>query len=164
MPEILLKITPPKGMPTTKDFTQAFERAVRKTTGLVERDIQATMKTWARKADFETVVTSAGGSYTISTGTDDPVYGYVDAGTKPHAIRAKRARSLRFYGGFRPKTRVGVIGSGAGGASGAAVFREAVFHPGTAPRRFLLTISRRRQKTLEQETAQNLAKVARGKP
>lgn len=162
MPNIALKPLLPKGMPKTSDFTQAIKKAALKTANLTERDLKATTKTWVHKPDFSVNILPTDDPYTIIAGTDDDIYGYVDAGTKPHVIRPKRSRYLRFFSGYRAKTRVGIIGSREGGAYGDTVFRTSVYHPGTKARQFMATIARRRQKTFEQEISTAIAKLTRG--
>lgn len=103
-----------------------------------------TVKTWAHRVTFRKVKTSNGRSvYTV-----DKVYQYVDKGTKPHIIRAKRAPNLRFrVGGFKPKTKVNVINSYKGApADGDFVSKRQVNHPGTEARNFSSIIEERMRK------------------
>lgn len=160
MPNIRLTPILPK-LPKASEFRQAFEKAALKTAHLVERDLKSTTRTWTHQPKFSVNVLPIDNPYTIIAGTDDDIYGYVDAGTRPHTIRPKRSKYLRFYSGYRSKTRVNIIGSREGGSSGEAVFRQEVHHPGFAGRNFLAQIARRRQTTLEQEVSQNTAKVMR---
>lgn len=138
-----------------------MEQAVLKSARLVERDFKATTRTWDHKPQFVTQVAQQGGDYTVASGTDSAIYNYVDAGTKPHEIRAKRSKYLAFQSGYRAKTRVGIIGSQEGGSFGDTQFAQVVQHPGTKARRFTITIQQRRQKTIEQEVSQAIAKVNR---
>lgn len=161
MPEIKLTITAPKNLPSGKDFAQAIQKAAQKTAKLAQRDLESTVRTWDSKPDFEIETSESEGDYTVAAGTDDPVYNYVDQGTKQHVIRPKRSRYLRFYSGYRPKGKTGVIGSQSGGASGNPVFSTIAQHPGFSGRKFTILIAKRRQKTLEQEVSQVIAKVAR---
>lgn len=148
-------------MPSTKEYQRAIEQAVDKTANLIHRDYRSTVATWEHKVTFTQTVDKRGGVFAIEVSTDDDIYGYVDRGTRPHVIRPKRARALRFRGGYRAKTRVGVIGSRQGGAFGATVHAMSVNHPGFPGRKFSETIRRRRRTTLQQEASQNIAKIAR---
>lgn len=123
--------------------------------------MQATTRTWQRKPQFDVAVLQSGTDYVVVAGTDDDIYGYVDTGTRPHIIRPRRSRYLRFQVGGRPKTRPGVIHSypGAPGTDWRSAYF--VLHPGAGARRFTATIARRRQKSLEQDISQGIAKVAR---
>lgn len=158
-----LKLTPikPKNLPQGKEYLRAVESANQKTANATRRDLQATVRTWDHKVEFEVVEDRSGGDYSLTAGTDDKIYGYVNDGTKPHVIRPKKSRFLSFRGGYNAKTRVGVIGSRAGGPFGDSVVAQEVHHPGFPGRNFIKIIGQRRQKTLEQETSQNIAKVAR---
>lgn len=161
MPSLKLKpITPPK-LPTGREYAQAIEKAIYKTANLVQSDLQSTTRTWKHKPAFFITVSTQGADYVIAAGTNDKIYGYVDAGTKPHVIKPKRSKYLRFSSGYRAKTRVGIIGSQEGGSFGGDVYRQSVRHPGFPGRKFIVSIQKRRQKTLEQETSQAVAKVAR---
>lgn len=162
MPNISLKAISPKGLPKTKDFVQAIEKAVRNSAALTLRDLESTVKTWDTKVTFDVTITQSGNDYSVVAGTDSDVYKWVDSGTKPHTIKPKRSRYLRFLSGYRAKGRTGIIGSRAGGSYGDTVFSKGVNHPGFAGRRFTILIAKRRQKTIVQEIAQEIAKVTRG--
>jgi hypothetical protein len=56
---------------------------------------------------------SAAGSASVAVGSDSPVAGYIERGTRPHTIRARNARVLAFE------------------TSGGTVFARSVNHPGT---------------------------------
>lgn len=101
-------------------------------------DYRSTTSTWRHHVGFEALVDQRDdGSFDLIVGTDDTVYGYVDAGTAAHIIVPKYAKALRFRGGpYRAKTTPGVIGSKGGGPSGAFIHRMIVHHPGTKARRF----------------------------
>lgn len=101
----------------------------------IQNDYKATTATWKHKPEFKTQISLAGGTPSVSVSTTDKIFGYVDAGTRPHII-APRAKRLRFMSGFSAKTSPGVLGSGAGGASGDMVFARVVHHPGTKARGF----------------------------
>lgn len=161
MPKLSLKAITPKNIPSSKEYLRALEKAVHKTANLVRRDYESTTRTWDHKPKFTVEVTQTGANYEVTAGTDDKIYGFVDAGTRPHRIPKVGSKYMRFRSGYRAKTRVGVIGSSPGGAFGASVSAMVVNHPGFPGRKFTLRIKQRRQKTIEQETAQALAKVAR---
>jgi hypothetical protein len=95
-----------------------------------KKDIEATFETWSHKPTVDVKERSDGYSLTVN----DDVWNMLDKGTRAHRIVARRAKRLRFFGGYRAKTRPGFIGSQAGGASGGVVFRQSVNHPGTKAR------------------------------
>lgn len=156
----LQAIKPPK-MPTGEEYAKAMQAAVQKSAGLVLTDLQSTVRTWKHKPAFDVTITQVGDDYSVTAGTDDPIYGYVNDGTKPHPIRPKRSKYLRFSSGYKAKTRPNIIGSVEGGAFGNDVFSKGVLHPGFIGRRFDQAIAKRRQVTVAQEISQSIAKIAR---
>jgi len=154
-----LKAIKPGAMPTGQEYAKAMQKAVEKAASLALRDLEATTRTWVDKPAFDVTITEQGGSYGVTAGTDDAIYGYVDAGTKPHVIKPKRGKYLRFSSGFRAKTKVGVIGSFEGGSFGEDVFSKGVMHPGFPGRKFTQKIAQRRQATTRQLVEDGIAKV-----
>ncbi len=104
---------------------------------------EKTVKTWRTKVNFAKRKTRIG----RSIGTSSVVYAFVDLGTKPHVIRAKRAPALRFrVGGFKPKTKVNTLNSYKGAPGQSWVSRESVNHPGTKARNFTKIIEEKMRK------------------
>lgn len=103
-----------------------------------------TVKTWRTKVNFTARKTKLG----RSIWANNTIYKYVDKGTKPHVIRAKRAPNLRFLSqGFKAKTTPGVIGSMAGApADSGWVTKKSVNHPGTEARGFSEAIEKKMRK------------------
>lgn len=161
MPSLSLKPITPKNLPSTKEYLKAVTDAAQKTARLTGRDLESTTRTWKHKPQFEVTVTETNGDYSVAAGTDDQRYKWVNDGTRPHIIRPRRSRFLRFRVGGSPKTTPNVIGSKAGAQGTDWRTAQEIHHPGTTARNFTKRIQERRQKTLEQETSQNLAKVAR---
>lgn len=164
MPKLQLKALKPPTLPKGEDYAKAMEKATYKAAGLVLRDLQSTVRTWKHKPTFDVTITQNNGNYSVTAGTDDEIYGYVNDGTKPHVIKPKRSKYLRFSSGYKAKTRVGIIGSQDGGSFGNDVFSKGVYHPGFVGRKFTEKIAKRRQVTIEQEIDHSIALVARSKP
>ncbi len=160
MPVLKIKALKPAALPTADEYLSAIEKATYKSAGLLLRDLEATVRTWTKKPTFDLTITQANGDYSVTAGTDDEIYGYVDAGTEAHEIKPRRSKYLRFSSGYRAKTRVGVIGSTNGGSFGSDVFSKGVLHPGFPGRQFTEKIQKRRQTTVEQEISSGIAKVA----
>ena len=158
----LTAIKPPK-LPTGEEYLKAIQAAVYKSAGLTLKDLQSTVSSWSNKPKFDVTITKTGNDYSVTAGTDDVIYGYVNNGTKPHDIKPRRSKYLRFSSGYVAKTRVGIIGSIPGGAFGSDMFSKGVFHPGFPGRKFVDAIQKRRQVTTEQEISQAIAKVNRAK-
>jgi hypothetical protein len=107
-------------------------------------DFETTTATWQHKVGFS--IDKQDDRRIV--GTDDEIYHFVNKGTKPHTIVA-HGRALVFPGGgFRPKTRVKVIGSSGGSKGSGTVFRPVVHHPGTDAREFDQAIAEKWQKQL----------------
>ena len=161
MPTLKITALKPPKMPTGEAYEKAIQKAVLKSAKLIIKDFQSTTRTWIHKPEFDITTTEQDGGYSITAGTDDKIYGYVNNGTKAHAIRPKRSKYLRFSSGYKAKTRVGVIKSYTGGSFGNDVFSKGVMHPGFIGRRFDKAIAKRREVTIHQEIEQAIAKVAR---
>lgn len=131
----------PKGeMFHTAQYNKAVERAGGMSAKAIEVDFHVTTRTWTHQPAFKIVHITGNKEWEIFT--EDPIYGYVSLGTKPHDITPKNARRLVFYRtGFRPKSRAGWIGSNKGKkATKDLTFAKKVHHPGTAARKFAPTI------------------------
>ena len=111
-------------------FATAAKLGMKDAAEAAQQDIEATFKTWKHQPTVIVKERSDGYSLTV----DDAVWQMLDVGTRAHRIVARRAKRLRFFGGYRAKTRPGFIGSQAGGSSGGPVFRQSVMHPGTKAR------------------------------
>lgn len=130
--------------------TDVIKRVLTEAAKVGEREIMArfqrTVETWEHKPVFEAIREVRGDEVTLLVGTDDPVYGYVDAGTRPHRIEPRGNYPLRFQwggpGSYRPKTMPGQLASTQGGPTGPMVAFWSVNHPGTQPRRFTEQIHR----------------------
>lgn len=105
---------------------------------VLRKDFEKTVATWSNrsKPTFKKVVTQTAAAMSVEVSTDSDIYRYVSKGTKKHVIKSKKAKSLRFRTGYSPKTRVGSLTSGGGGASGEFVSAKKVQHPGTKARKF----------------------------
>jgi hypothetical protein len=103
-------------------------------------DFESTSSTW----DHQPVYTVKAQKDGRIVGTKNEVWLMLNAGTKPHNIFPRNAKRLAFPGGpYSAKTRPGFIGSQAGGASGAIIFRRFVRHPGTKPRGWSTIIAKK---------------------
>lgn len=161
MPQLKLTAITPQHLPSTKEYLKAMTDGVQSTGSLIMRDMQSTVRTWDHKPTFYVVIHNSKGDYAIIAGTDNLIYMFVDHGTKAHRIPKVGSTYMSFYSGYRAKTRVGVIGSQAGGPTGSKVSAMVVRHPGFPGRQFIMRIAKRRQVTMRQMTEQNIAKVNR---
>lgn len=111
-------------------FADAAKLGMKDAAEAAEKDILSTAETWEH--EIEVVVKERADGYSLEV--TDKIWKLLNEGTRAHRIVARRAKRLRFFGGYRAKTRPGFIGSQAGGSSGGVVFRQAVNHPGTKAR------------------------------
>jgi len=115
---------------------------MRKVGRAAKKDFELTTKTWEHDVDFEMVISLAGPGPEMMIATDNPIYRYVNDGTKPHPIFAgiytgkSTKKALSFLSGYKAKTTPNVIGSGSGGPFGKKVAVAYVNHPGTEGRNF----------------------------
>lgn len=129
-------------------------------------DYKKTYVNWKHKPTFSSKIltgASAGGVQ-IQVATDDAVYGYVDYGTKPHIIRAKTSRGLRFLGRITkgtPKTQPNVVGTFPGTPGEGWTNKMFVKHLGSKPRNFTKHIAKTAQRELARVTKNALARAAR---
>lgn len=107
-------------------------------------DFKRTTKTWKHKPTFSAKVDygASVGGVRIQVATDDPIYGYVDLGTKPHIIKPrKKGYPLKFQTGGQPKTEPEVILSVPGRVGKNTARAMVVHHPGTKARKFTKVIA-----------------------
>ena len=126
----------PKGKPV--DSESAFRTALAEEAKLAEKGLKLPASTWETQVEFETKNADTFSDMATKVFTTNEIYGFNDAGTKPHIISARRARTLRFFKtGFVSKTRPGRLQARAGRrANQDEVFPLDVAHPGTEARGF----------------------------
>lgn len=94
-------------------------------------DFIATTYTWRRRPDFTITEVDAAN---IVIGTDNDIWQMIDVGTRPHIIRVKYAKALRFQwggvGSYKAKTVPRQFRSNKGSVSGPINYRKQVSHPG----------------------------------
>jgi hypothetical protein len=113
----------------------------------VKVDFEVTSQTWKHQPSF--TIKASPGERVISTA--DEIYGYVDQGTRPHVIRPRAGKRLRFSPGGRAKTSPGQIRSGSGARGSGVVWAKQVNHPGTKARNFSKAIAAKWRKLLPQQ-------------
>lgn len=106
-------------------------------------DFHKTTATWNHQPDFKETVSVGGEGIKTEVVTDDPIYAYVDLGTKKHIIRPKHASALVFNSKFKPKTKPRVIGSTEGFSGPPKIVTQVVHHPGTKARKFTEVIKKK---------------------
>lgn len=104
-------------------------------TGYGKDQYEKTTEEWDTKPDFQVKRASRTGQTIMgSVTTDNEVFIYVDQGTRPHIITARRAPMLAFQTGYKAKTVPKQFRSRAGGKFGPWARKYSVRHPGTEAR------------------------------
>lgn len=126
----------------------------------VQEDFGKTVETWntavvflISRPDLDTA------EIKVAPGHPAKIYGYVDQGTKAHAIRARNVPYLRIPRTFVLKTKPGRLQSVAGERSDDAYFRREVWHPGIKARKFTKTILKKWKKSWPKLFAKHLKKL-----
>jgi hypothetical protein len=133
---------------------------------IIERMYERTTNTWRDKPKFSKTLKRGARTWIMRVGYDPSSeagkkYLWTDWGTEPHIIRANKAPRLAFGTTFVPKTRRGVIGSGAGKRGGRIVRPKQVRHPGTEAREFTKTIYNRRKDHFSRGMAKAMQRAIR---
>lgn len=146
-----------------------YQRLIRRVPGVLSTTIEqlgaeaiplfnATTATWKNKPQFVAEPTARG----ITVVTDDPIFHFVDAGTRPHPIEAKNVPYLVFAGPYHAKTKVNVISSFNGGRGKVWSSKKRVKHPGTEARNFSDIIFKRIQARAANVLRKNLDEAIAG--
>lgn len=97
----------------------------------VQADFAATTRTWNHQPEF--TITAPSPDRRLIT-TDDAVWSMLDDGTRPHTIRPRFGKVLRFAAGGTPKSRRRYLGANKGSTGTQLVYARGVDHPGTEAR------------------------------
>jgi hypothetical protein len=130
------------------ELTDVVRRANKEIAAEIKADFATTTATWQHQPRFEQRTRNEPTGSAVTVGTADPVYRFLDEGTRPHGIQPKKPGGvLRFQwggpGSYQAKTTPGVFSSGQGGPSGPLVARRWVWHPGTRPRFWSVLLQRK---------------------
>lgn len=155
---VKLKVLKPQTL-KQKEMRLELLNGLRKVARAVKKDYEATTATWTKPIEFEMIIALGKTKAEFLVGTDNEIYGYIDEGTKPHIIRPKKAKMLRFMAGSQPKTTPGILKSGSGAAGSTEVFSRGVMHPGTNARRFSEVINKKHKKAFKDEMHKSMARA-----
>lgn len=120
-----------------------------------KRELEKTVTTWKNKPGFDYDVALYRDDVvleTYPTGNDDAVnhWHWIDKGTRPHFITARKAPTLRFRTGYRAKTRVNQFTSGKSQRYGDWITPRSVRNPGIRARGWTPKLQKQRQKPFAQ--------------
>jgi hypothetical protein len=133
-------VLPNKYRTLAPQFREVIARELDREGRTIVREYSITTRTWKHKVRFEMQIFPDG---QMIVGTDDEKFGYVDKGTRPHIIRPRLAKALRFNTVFRAKTVPNQMTSRPGLSSPPVAVRMEVHHPGTKPRNFTKLMAKR---------------------
>lgn len=165
MANSLFQITkrPPKAAAQYKAVQDEVRIGLKRVGDRTVRAYQAVVKNWERKPGFKAEIGSGGKQLYVRikvTGSRRNIENWnrIDkTGAKPHVIRPKRAKLLRFVwggpGSYAPKTNASPARFGGSGkvANGRVVYRKFVNHPGFKARKFSEAINKDSRELMDKE-------------
>lgn len=77
-------------------FDKELEKAAREAEADLKKEFEDAVRLWKNPPQFRGYVRISGTLIYISVGTADPIFKFVDQGTKPHVIKAVRAKMLHW--------------------------------------------------------------------
>lgn len=132
---------------TDRDLRKELGKAAQEAGKILKRDHEKVVSMWNHKPKFGYVYKVSGNEISANVyayGANKKIWFWVNDGTKPHIIRPKRSKYLKFRTGYKPRTARGGFG-GPGKADGPWVSAKEVKHPGIKAREFTkLIVSRAR--------------------
>ena len=160
-----LKVIKP-GKLNVEPFRRAMLNAVEGEGKVQQNELRKTVSTWHNKPKFDSLTSITRGNLTVITGPTGDVeavkhWNWVDEGTRPHIIRARRAPYLRFKAGSRPKTTPRKFGSGSGSPGTQWIRKQSVRHPGTKPREWAKLLSERRKDKFRKNVIEGLQRATK---
>lgn len=159
--KIKIKAMTAKGMAAMLDWKlhqRTLDAALNEAADEALELYRKTVRTWSTRVVF--YKRRMPGRQGIFVGTTNKIYTYVDAGTRPHIIKPKKAGGrLAFQTGGRPKTRPGIITSYAGAKGSKWARPMVVHHPGGKARRFTEIINDRIDKRLASITRRRIKQL-----
>ena len=152
---ILAKRIGKQAGPDWREVIKEVERTLDKTVKPeLLREFESVVENWEHKPGFAARKSIRGRDIEVSvypTGKHKKIWQYVSEGTRPHKIRPRWAKALRFQwggpGSYQPKTTVRPTTWGGPGtvSGGKTVYRQEVDHPGTEARNLEQFIGKRYQ-------------------
>lgn len=136
-----------KLLQTDKDLRKELGKAAQEAGKILKRDHEKVVSQWNHKPKFGYVYRVSEieiSANVYAYGANAKIFFWVNDGTKPHVIRPKRSKYLKFRTNYKPRTARGGFG-GPGRAEGGWVNAKQVNHPGIQARDFTkMIVSRAR--------------------
>jgi hypothetical protein len=138
-------------------------KVAQETGRILQRDHQKVVAQWKHQPKFSYTYKARANLIVANVyayGTHKKIWFYVNYGTKPHVIRPKKSKFLKFQTGYSPRTARGGFG-GPGKAFGPWVSTKEVHHPGSEARDFTAMISKRAAPRFRKRIEQAFRKAIR---
>lgn len=155
---VKIKVILPKEVFNSEKVRQAIEhKMIRKTAPDLRTEFEKTVRTWKDQPTWKTETEFGVQILAVRVLTYSTTYRLVNAGARPHIIRPRHKKVLRFQTQFRAKSRPRVVGSFAGGKSGPYVSSLGVHHPGHEAREFDKEIAEQYQETFQKDVQEAIS-------
>lgn len=165
MPFIEIRVTVPKEIISVERVRRAIiEAQERRTKPALLKLFGMTVNGWHNRPMFRSRRIDTSSQLGIRVGPEGPdadQWALVNAGAKPHIIRPRRARMLRFQPGYKAGTKRRVLQSQAYARSGSLVSAREVHHPGFEAREFTSEIAEEHQGDFEKDMQEAIADATR---
>lgn len=149
---VKIRVFVPKTVFNDAHAVQSIQHVMlQKTQPELRKEFEKTVRSWDNKPNWTFEHYFGVGILSVKVLTYSTQYRLVNTGAKPHPIRPRKARMLRFQNGYRAKSRPRLIGSFAGGKYGEFVTARAVHHPGFEAREFDKEIAEQYQDTFRKD-------------
>lgn len=125
-----------------RQFSRDLQRAAKTRAQAMRRDYEKTVATWDDPPKFTQVTDTTSPDISVLVGTDDPIYGYLDRGT--------RVRRALMSPDFRAKTRPGELRSYPG-QGGVVFISKKLALPGIEARGWTRIIGQKHRKPFQND-------------
>jgi hypothetical protein len=164
-PFIEIKVTVPKEIINVERVRRAIiDAQERRTKPALLKLFGMTVNGWHNRPAFRSRRIDSSSQLGIRVGPEGPdadQWILVNGGARPHIIRPRRARMLRFQPGYRAGTKRRVLQSQAYARSGDFVTAHEVHHPGFEAREFTNEIAEEHQADFEKDMQQAIQDATR---
>lgn len=145
---------------------QEIDKVMDDTRSQILKSLNGIVEDWESDVSFQARRIVKANYIAINTypvGSDKEVWEFVDKGTKPHVIRSKNPKGMRFKTGYKPKTlpNPARLASGGGVSSGSWRAAKIVNHPGSKARNFEKVLGKDYQPKFSRDTNNAFKRAAR---
>lgn len=138
------------------DVDKSAKNAIAEYQKRITKDLEKSTQAWSKPVEFE--INENKESVTIST--EDNRYQWVDEGTKPHDIRPKKARTLRWLPGGKVRNEIARRQANAERRD-VAIYATKVSHPGIRPRSITARVMKRHESKIVSSVSDAIMKAVK---